>query len=205
MRGIPGIGRLLAHADGGIPTVIAALRLADDPDSHRFLDRFDAISETDKEYLSLEEICVVAEVAPKRLLELCVSALVEDSRSAGAIIAATYHPRVIRATAESAIHNPDAQSDRRVFLQGTGFTPQPANRPGGVFVAINNQLPSASAPNPSDGTMFNAAEDDLKTLHETIDGNRLLEAPKTVENASAITIGHTYKDSEELECIPSKK
>lgn len=146
---------------------------------------------------------MAAEVPPKRLLELCVSALVEDSRSAGAIIAASYHPRVIRATAENAIRWTDAQSDRRVFLQGTGFLPQPANRPGGVFVNINNAPAIPALPEGADdGSMFNAAEDDLKVLHETLDGSKLLEAPKTVENASAITIGHQYKD-DELSCVPT--
>jgi hypothetical protein len=30
----------------------------------------------------------------------------------------------------------------------------------------------------------------------------MLEAPKSVINASAVTIGHSYKDSDNLECIP---
>lgn len=209
MQGVPRISHLFAQAEGGLYTVLAALRLCDDEEAGKFLNLWDRTSPSDLQFVSVEEVCVAAGVAPKRLLELAVSALVEDSRSAGQIIAASYHPRVIRATAEAAIKWADNQSDRKLFLSGTGYLPQPANRAhSGVFVNINNM----PAPQPvggelgegeSDGTVFNAAEDDLKTLHETIDGTRLLEAPKTVESASAITIGHTYRDADELECVPS--
>lgn len=193
-------------------TCIAALRLSDDSDSAKFLDKFDSVSETDKNYLSIEEIAVAAEVSPKRLLELCISALVEDSRSAGAIVAASYHPRVIRATAENAIKWADAESDRKTFLAGTGFTPQPTNRPGGVFNVNFNTLnpvpPTVSAElaagddDSVHAFTFNAAEDDLKTLHEYIDGAKLLEAPKVVENASQIRIGHQYRDDGDLSPVP---
>lgn len=216
MQGVPRISQLFAQAEGGLCTVLAALRLCDDEEAGKFLQLWDRTSDSDLEFVSVEEVCVAAGVAPKRLLELAVSALVEDSRSAGAIIAASYHPRVIRATAENAIRWPDNQSDRKLFLSGTGYLPQPANRGPhqGVFnVVIQNNQNALPVGGEDDGAgtsddpsmRFNAAEDDLKALHEVIDGNRLLDAPKVVENASAITLGHTYHDAEEIECIPKPK
>ena len=184
MQGVPRISHLFAQAEGGLYTVLAALRLCDDEDAGKFLELWDRTSSSDLQFVSVEEVCVAAGVAPKRLLELAVSALVEDSRSAGAIIAASYHPRVIRATAENAIRWPDNQSDRKLFLSGTGYLPQPANRGPhqGVFNVViqNNQnaLPvGGDGEGDSAGTSddpsnrFNAAEDDLRALNEIIDGN----------------------------------
>lgn len=226
------ISHILDHAEGGTPTVIAALRLCDDPDAGKFLDKFDSVSKTDKNYLSIEEICVAAGVVPKRLLELAVSALVEDGQSAGSIVAATFHPRIIRKTAEEALAdhvyydsmgNPIVKSgyrDRHLFLQGTGFLPQAKAGGGGVFnvnIVNRNAQANVGVPDTGDGApeqsgdRFNAAEDDLIKLHTTLDGDRLLEAPKVVESPSSVALGHMYKDmstaveQEELECIPTKR
>jgi hypothetical protein len=207
LHGLPSITHLLEQAEGGIATVFAALRLCDDSDAQRFLDRYERVSVSDREYLSLEEICVAAEVAPKRLLEMAVSALVEDSQSAGRIIAATYHPRVIKATAQAAMYA-DGHQDRKLFLSGSGFVPQAPNRVGGALpsVIINNQLSQGVQMMSDDpNARFNAAEEDLKLLHEQIDGTKLLQAPKQVANAGDIKIGHVYQDAEELECIPRPK
>jgi len=205
--------------------VLAALRLCDDDQAQKFLDRYDAVSNTDHKYLTIEEIAVAAGVETKRLLELAVSALVEDGRSAGAIVAATYHPRVIRKTAEAALddevlfdamgnpHIKSGHNDRKLFLTGTGFLPQSNRGSGGVFVNITNQQANANVPVQVDGEpvgdQFNAAEDDLRKVHELLDGNRLLEAPKIVESPTSILLGHQYRDMseavEEMECIPSKR
>jgi hypothetical protein len=212
---VPRISGILARASGGLPTVIAALRLCEDPQATAFLDRYDAISDSDLERLTIEEICVAAGIATKDLLGLAVAALVEDSQSAGRIIAATYHPRVIEATARSAvtpnvsfnedgkIRYHDGHADRKLFLQGTGFLPAPVNRPGGVFqVSFTNQNANINTPADPDHTPFVSPEDDLKALHTLLDGNRQLEAPREVVGVSAQVIGHQYRDEEMLECVP---
>lgn len=217
LRGVPRISHILDHAEGGLVTVVAALRLCEDPDGIKFLDKYDSLSATDLDYVTVEDICVAAGVHTKRLLELAVSALVEDGESSGKIIAATYHPRVIRATAISALGY-DGYNDRKLFLGGTGFMPQPANRSGGVFqVQINNQALAVANAGDSDGANIPVqAEDDLKVLHEAIDGTKLLEAPKTVESPTSVQIGHQYRDQamalaldgapdREMSCIPSPK
>lgn len=145
-----------------------------------------------------------------------MQALVEDSQSAGRIIAATYHPSVIEATAKSAttpdyyfdsagkLHVHDGHADRKLFLSGTGFTPQPASRPGGVFVNITNQNANIDQPGEPELQPFVSAEDDLKALHTLLDGSKQLEAPKEFIGNSAHTLGHQYRDEEmELECVPS--
>lgn len=208
---VPKISHLLSQAEGGISTVIAALRLCDDPGAGEFLDRYDSLSDTDLAFVTVEDICVAANVPVKRLLELAVSSLVEDSKSAGAIVAATYHPRVIRATAEAAMDHQYGHADRRLFLQGTGYLPQPSNRAaGGVFsptINLNMGVPAVGAgdgdSDSDQGPVFNAAEDDLQRLHSELDGAKLLEAPKVIENAASIQIGHTYRDQDAgLECVP---
>lgn len=158
---------------------------------------------------------MAAGIATKDLLGLAVAALVEDSQSAGRIVAASYHPAVIEATAKSAttpdfyfdgagkLHVHDGHADRRLFLQGTGFLPAPVNRPGGVFqVNFTNQNANISTPAEPEHSPFVSPEDDLKSLHTLLDGNRQLEAPREVVGVSAQVIGHQYRD-EEMECVPS--
>jgi hypothetical protein len=222
MRGVPRISHILASADGGVAACISALRLSDDDNAHQFLDRYDAISDSDLRRLTVEEICVAAKVETKRILELVVSSLVEDSRNAGALIAAAYHPKVVRATAEGALNDgvwfdehgkmrySDALGNRKLFLTATGSMPRPeSNREGGIFVQVNTQqvnevdVPQVNKDTlTADGRVFNAAEDDLKIFHQQLDGTKQLEAPKTVIDASATTIGHQYKNEEVVECVP---
>jgi hypothetical protein len=220
MRGVPRITHLLEQADGGTATVVAALRLCDDDDACKFLEKYDSISESDKGRLSIEEIAVAAEVGTKRLLELAVSSLVEDSKSAGAIIAASFHPKVVRASARYAM-TPLGDADRKLFLSATGFTPQTKNAGGGVFVTINQtqqQLAQARADGLVEGEVggtgekaFDSADEELKTLHEALDGSqKSLPEPKVIENASSAIIGHSYEkihegEVEEASCIPNAK
>jgi hypothetical protein len=213
-RNLARITHLLEHADGGVPAVLAALRLVDHPDADKFLACYDALSETDLGHVTIEEISVAAGIGPKRLLEMAVSALVEDSESLGKIIASSYYPKVIQATADCAYLYPDNWVDRKTFLSATGFLPQPANRAGGVFVKNEINLPAVPemqagtdddtglGPGMGPGPVFNAAEDDLIRLHTTLDGNKLLDAPKTIENASQMQIGHVYRGEDDLECVP---
>lgn len=212
MRGIFPISRFLAQS-GGINRIIDALRLSDDDLAIQFLDKFDSIPASDQVRLNIEEIAVAAEVDTRSLLGLCVAQLVEAGKLEGQVIAADFQPRVIRASAELALH-PLFEKDRENFLRGTGFLPTPKGS-SSVFVRneITNQNQQATGVNTGDqsgqapGEMFTSAEKELKSLHESIDGARLLEAPRTVIDASAVTIGHQYKqdqnEAEAIECIPN--
>lgn len=229
MRGVPRISHILDKATGGIATAIAALRLTEDEEGIRFLEKYDGISQSDLARVSIEEIAVAANVRVKRLLELFVSSLIEDSDSSGAIIAASYQPRVIQTSAVMATL-PYGVEDRKMFLTGTKFLPS-AKGPS-VYVdnrklALNNgnrdedddtiddparQLPPGEEMSvPEVGIhRLQSAEDELKMLHEAFEGGKLLEAPKTMVGASAQTLGHQYKDQEKekeevLECVPQSK
>src|SRR5208337_11947 len=183
MRGVPVIRHILGHADGGLATALAALRLSDESEAHNFLDKYDSLSPSDRDLLTIEEIATAANLPAKRLLEMCVSALVEDGQSAGQIVAASYHPRVIQATARAAL-SPWGDKDRKTFLTGTGFMPRPETNRGGVFHQTNIQniqynetvdgnggvpdadgLPAMSTLVAS-SAKFQNAEDDLEQFHQ---------------------------------------
>lgn len=205
LRGVPRITHILSKAAGGIFTVIAALRLSTTDEAVQFLDKYDSVSESDMERLSIEEICVAANVAPKRLLELAVSSLMEDSQSSGAIIAATYHPQVIEATAREALESWGVD-EKRMFLSGSGFLPSTKGG-GNVSVRIENRNAALTTGNsdsppsdlppglgPRDHKVFNFAEEELLALHGEIDGKKLLLEPSPPLSDIEAEV--------ELECIP---
>lgn len=228
LAGIPRITRILEHAEGGLATVLAALRLSGESEAVAFLSRYDALSVSDRAEVTLEDIAVAAAVPTKRLLEVAVGALVEDSRSTSAIVAATYQARVIRQTAERALSddvvydslgNPHIISgfqDRKLFLTGTGFLPQPA-RPTQIAPVFNTQVINQYGSSKdgdkqeSDADINASPQDYLKMLHEEIDGSRLLEAPRTIESSAQVVLGHQYKEAselsrmEDLDCIPKPR
>lgn len=207
MRGVPRITHILERTPGGISTVLDALRLSTDEDTVKFLDKYDSVSDSDMERLSIEEVCVAAGVEPKRLLELAVSSLVEDSQASGAILAAIYHPRVIEATAKEALESWGVD-EKRMFLSGSGFLPS-AKGGGNVSVRIENRNASlvAGSPDsptdlplglgPRDNKVFNFAEEELLALHGEIDGKKLLMEPSPPISDIEAEV--------ELECIPKPR
>lgn len=209
MRGVPKISHLLEIADGGIDGCIQALRLSDDGDAQRFLEAYDATSESDRRRVTLEEISVSAGVPPRQLLAAAILAVQEMGKSAAAMASASLYAPVIRATAQAAIDGRNATSNRKLFLSGVGFLPRPISRePGSVFVNITNKnaeqakalheaseapAPQQALPEPS-GRPYSPAEDELRRLHSGADERKMLEAPREMV--------YEQGEGEELDCIP---
>lgn len=213
MSGVPRISHLLEHAEGGVAGCIAALRLSDDPDAFKFLEKFDSISASDRTRLTVEEIATAAGISTKNLLASTLLAVEYLGTSAARMATASFSAPVIQATAQAAINGKNATSNRKLFLSGSGFLPRPANREPGVFVNITNQnandarkLHEANEAPPvpiieaSPVTPYMNTEDQLRALHGEIDGQRLLDTPRNM--GEAVEVGEVFKD-DELECIPS--
>lgn len=214
--GVSRITPILSRVEGGRERWVEALRLSDDDDAHTFLKSYDGIAESDRAYLSAEELCIVADISTRRLLELVVGALVEDSKNASAIVAAIRQPAVVERLADSALWpGKDGAMDRRMFLTATGFLPSPPkSRDGSVFVTVNQQqnnlegeVPVTGLPSSGPDKRFTTAEDELKGLHEAMDGQKLLKEPQQVIAASSDMIrGHGFEDTvgdrQELDCVP---
>lgn len=212
MSGVPTISHLLECAEGGVAGCVAALRLSDDADAIRFLERFDSISTSDRTRLTIEEIATSAGVTTKNLLASTLLAVEYLGTSAARMATASFSAPVIQATANAAINGKNATANRKLFLSGSGFLPRPANREPGVFVNITNQnaaaaramheaseAPPAPIIEATPGRAYINAEEKLKQLHGEIDGHREIEAPREMDEVS---VGGKFVD-EELDCIPS--
>lgn len=143
MKGVPLITPLLKHV-GGIDECLDALRGDDSPDALAFVEKWDSISKSDLDRVSVEEICVAAGLTTRRLVEVITGALMQQARDATKLIVAAAQPGIVAKTAKMALTDFGNQ-DRDTFHKATGFLPQPKG------TSINlNQLNQSGLPAPGD-------------------------------------------------------
>lgn len=108
---------ILMRASGGIPAIIEALSVDDSPDSILFIAKWDSITESDRDRLTLEEIAVAAGLTPRRLLEVATGAIHAFAEDASRLIVASAKPNIIQKMAENALTQ-FGEKDREMFLKG---------------------------------------------------------------------------------------
>lgn len=213
MRGVPRISHLLDCASGGVEECINALRLSDDADACKFLETYDALSQSDRQRVSIEEIATAAGVGTKNLLAATLLAMDYVGTSQARMATSSFKAPVIAATANAAINGKNATANRKLFLSGVEFLPRPANRDPGVFVNITNQnAQAAKAMHEANETPeqiptapatvvpgYINAEEDLRSLHSDLDSVPLL--PSHVDPTDTAEVGENFED-EELNCFP---
>jgi hypothetical protein len=133
MRRVPRIAPILECVEGGVESVIEALRFSQEDESARaFLQKYDSVPPADLEYLTVDEIRVASGADPKRLLTLALDWLVKISLMKAQIAVYSSLPRVAGELIKSAVADKGTR-DRRLFFQITGFLPTPHPR-GSVAV-----------------------------------------------------------------------
>jgi hypothetical protein len=118
------ISSLLKYADGGMPQVISAMRMSDDPLIVQFLAKFDAVSVHDRRRLPLEAIALSAGVNVNHLLGCAVLALQAQAISIVKIMAMTSHPKIVASRIRFG-QLPQGDRDRQALDQAMGFLPSP--------------------------------------------------------------------------------
>jgi hypothetical protein len=161
MEGVPRISHMLDAAERGIPQVIEALRGSSNADAVAFISRYDKLSNTDRNNLSIEEISIAAGVDTLQLLGVAVIALATQGQTVGEIIANTAHPEVVRKNVQMALSDAGVR-DRDMFLQSRGFVPTPK----GANVITRVQIANLS--NPQAPTKEIEIEGDLPEMDEFI-------------------------------------
>ena len=166
--GIPKISHILRNAEGGLPQVIDALRGYDEEDAQKFIEKYDHLSASDRKHLTIEQICVGAGVKTLDLLGCATKALVMESQTVSAIIAATSHSKVVRKTVKMAEQD-GGHRDREMLHIATGFLPSPK---GSTF--INNRIQVANFDDkPHSGQTVDAPapdEEDLISMDDDLLG-----------------------------------
>ena len=133
------ISEILENAEGGIPSVIAAMRFSDDPSVQEFLKVYDESTESDRRLIPLEAFCLLADVDSSQLLGAAIVALMQQNANIVKIIAVTSHPATMRARVRNAL-KPGGYKDRNAIDTALRFLPQPKGSttliqvPGGAIV-----------------------------------------------------------------------
>jgi hypothetical protein len=120
----PQITPLLKLADGGMATVISAMRFAPDAVIAQFLAKYDTLSPTDRKDLPIEAVALAAGVDIRSLLGAIMFALQAQSVSLIKVIATTAHPEIIRARIRYG-KLPGGHQDRAALDTAMGFLPNP--------------------------------------------------------------------------------
>jgi hypothetical protein len=175
MKGVVQITHILRRAEGGIDACIEALRGEEDELAQQFLDKWDSISPSDRDALSIEEIATVAEVPTKKLLGVIIGALTAQSAMSMEIIVAASKPKIVQKNVDMAMLA-EGDRDREFYLKHINYIP----RANGLAVNVdartqNNVL---NAPDSERALPPPSADSFLLELQSTFrPDQKVLEAP----------------------------
>jgi hypothetical protein len=125
IKGLMLVGKRLAQVAGGVKGVIEALRGDDAPDSLLFVEKWDSITPHDQKRIPIEAVCVIAEISPRRLIELVSGALATQSDEDTRLIVSSFKAKVVAKTAKLALTTL-GEKDREMFHKHTEFIPRPS-------------------------------------------------------------------------------
>ncbi len=139
LQGQPQVTNGLKEAVGGLDAVLNALRAFDNHDAQAFMAFHDGLLKTDRQYLTLEEIAVAADLGSSRLLGLSVEALRAYGQSVSQVILWAAMPSLVKQSVKRA-HAPLGGNDVDRLFKAASFVPTPK---GPSFaLQVNNQLPA---------------------------------------------------------------
>lgn len=125
LRSAPEITPMLKNAEGGLKSVLGAMRfVADDPTIALFLEKYDATPTCDKEQVSWEAIALSAGLDLRVFLGSAMLALQSQAVNMVKIIAMTNHPNITKARVKYGLL-PSGEKDRTALDTAMGFLPSP--------------------------------------------------------------------------------
>jgi len=123
MRRVPRIAPILECVEGGVESVIEALRFSHEGEAaHAFLRKYDSVAPADLPYLSIDEISIASGTDPWRLLTLAVDGLLKISVMKTQIELYGNLPGVTKAMVKIALTDKGTR-DRRLLFQIAGILP----------------------------------------------------------------------------------
>lgn len=154
------------------------LRFSSDPVAQQFLACYDNIAALDSQLVSLEHICVKAQVATATILGLVLMNAVNLSSTESALQTVIEHPEVVRATISFAKNVAGASKDREMLHQAVGFIPSQGNKTP-MIPFRNGNTQEEETEEESDSKVF---ESSFPTLNQHLEKwsdkrRKLLEAP----------------------------
>ena len=138
----PPISEMLARAyskgerPGNPKDAVADLRFSLDPVAVKFIETWDSIPERDRQSLSLEAICLKAEVSPQEFLGHVFLMRQSLCKAESSLVAVNSFPDTVRhMVASASLPGPAGTADRKMLAQHSaiGFLPSPK----GATVSVN--------------------------------------------------------------------
>lgn len=152
-------------------------RTSDDGRIVTMIERYDKLSDSDRDALTIPDLCAFAEITFAELLGEVVRVAFSHNTDLSNLIAAVNQPKVVQATVDAAL-KPDGVDDRKVLHQHSGFVPIPKGSSTIVKFQqlINNSRevepgdsPNSLPPFENDVVSFNTAQRG-KLLPAEVDG-----------------------------------
>lgn len=140
---IPKITDTLKSSFKTIKDAVEAIRFSNETAAIEFLDVYDSLPIGDRQYLSIEAICLKAEIAPSAFLGAVFMACKDLRGKESALIAINSHPQVLKDTIRFA-SEPGGDRDRKMLHEATGFLPTPKG--GSINVNLMNNVPQFKNP-----------------------------------------------------------
>lgn len=133
--------------------VISYLQSSSAPEARKVLEQYNSLSTDLRGLVSIEALCVMAEVSTLLLLEIIVSACVRMGATVSTVIGAVSHPKVVEKTVEMALTDSGIE-DRTILHRATGFLPAPKGAQTTINLTQNASASAAAAevrvPSPED-------------------------------------------------------
>lgn len=186
---------LLKAAEGGIPSIMEALRAHDNEDARGFIELYDSLSARDRKYLALEEIAYAAGIGSLRLAEVATSATILHGQIAAKLMIASSMHKVAKSIVKAATdevpitamvgtrtivvgHTNGDTKAMELFGKMSGMVPIPK----GSTVNFNNVLPDgARAEIEESAPEYLNAGERLRMITDAVDPKRLPSPPSAVE------------------------
>jgi hypothetical protein len=96
------------------------LEASADPDACKVSRVYRSVPESYRRLLPPEAFCYAAGVSEARVLELIAGAAVRYHAEASAVVAAVWHPAVVKKTVDRALRN-DGTRERALLFRAVGF------------------------------------------------------------------------------------
>lgn len=160
----PYITDILKSSFKTVKAAIKAIRFSNETTAIEFLKVYDELPAGDRDYISIEALCLKANVSPSALLGATFLACKTMRGQESAMIAVNAHPGVLKETIRFA-KLPGGDRDRKMLHEAVGFLPTPKG--GSINVNLLNGVPQPQnqnrAPEPD--------EEDFGSLFPSINRN----------------------------------
>jgi len=215
---------LLRQAGVSIARVIEILEADGSPDAQIFLECYRKISKSDLQYLSLEEICVAAGLATRRLWEVLAGAALQQGRETVQLMVAVAQPRIVETTIRAAseispVLNNEGEvigyrygdiKAQELISKATGFLPSP--RGSSIVFNLGKHSEEDEEEDDDDEDMTNGLpgmDDFVLDVHKALEPAKLLSAQissaRVPENAPELDFEELPAGQlKESECSPNR-